>query len=92
MGNSDTRRYLSENLTKAFNTFDLTDFDQLPPRKLYKIKPRSFVLLPSAQQSIIFYFGIDGDFGECETLDRQPLVVDAFAEAIPLVRKEDKPS
>lgn len=66
---------------------DIKDYEQLPLRELYKARPRSYVMVPSWDNEIIFFDHIDGMYSYCLTLANEVVHLQAWADVIPLVRK-----
>jgi len=76
------------------NEHDLEDFDVLPVRELYKVKPRSYIKLPwmdgTGSDEVLFFDHIDGMYSYCLNMKNQVVHLQAWAEVAPLVKK-DKP-
>ena len=72
---------------------DLSDYDQLPVRELYKVKPRSYIKLPwmdgTGIDEVLFFDHIDGMYSFCLNMDNKVINLQAWAEVIPLVRKAE---
>ncbi len=66
---------------------DIQDYEQLPIRELYKARPRSYVMVPSMDNEVIFFSHIDGMYSYCLTLANEVVHLQAWAEVIPLVKK-----
>ena len=69
------------------NEHDLADYEQLPVRELYKARPRSYVLVPSMNNEVIFMDHIDGMYSYCLSMTNEVLHLAAWTEVIPLVKK-----
>lgn len=73
------------------NEHDLSDYDQLPVRELYKVKPRSYIKLPWMEgtgiDEVLFFDHIDGMYSYCLNMDDQVIHLQAWAEVVPLVKK-----
>jgi hypothetical protein len=81
---------LKEN--KMISEIDIQDFDVLPVRELYKVKPRSYIKLPWMEglDDIVFFDHIDGMYSYCLNMQNEVIHLQAWAEVAPLVKK-DKP-
>ena len=70
---------------------DIADFDVLPVRELYKVKPRSYIKLPwladDDTHKIIFFDHVDGMYSYCLTLTNEVVHLSASAQVTPLVKK-----
>ena len=66
---------------------DIQDYEQLPIRELYKARPRSYVMVPSMDNEVIFMDHIDGAYSYCVSLTNEVIHLAAWAEVIPLVKK-----
>jgi len=66
---------------------DIQDFDQLPVRELYKARPRSYVMVPSMDNEVIFMDHIDGMYSYCLRITNEVVHLAAWTEVIPLVKK-----
>lgn len=70
---------------------DIKDYEQLPVRELYKVKPRSYIKLPwmdgTGIDEIIFFDHIDGMYSYCLNMKNQVIHLQAWAEVAPLVKK-----
>lgn len=69
------------------NEHDLSDYEQLPIRELYKARPRSYVLVPSMNNEVIFMDHIDGMYSYCLSMTNKVLHLATWTEVIPLVKK-----
>lgn len=71
---------------------DIADFDVLPARKLYKVRPRSYIKLPWMEgtgiDEVIFFDHVDGMYSYCVTMNNEVIHLSASAEVSPLVKKE----
>ena len=67
---------------------DLSDFDVLPVRELYKARPRSYVMVPSMDNEVIFFSHIDGMYSYCVSLQNDIIHLAAWCEVIPLTKKD----
>jgi hypothetical protein len=80
---------LKEN--KMISEIDIKDYEQLPIRELYKVKPRSYIKLPwmdgTGIDEIIFFDHIDGMYSYCLNMQNQVIHLQAWAEVVPLVKK-----
>lgn len=63
---------------------DIKDWDKLPPRELYKCKPRSYVMVDDA---VIFFDRIDGMYSYCKDMLGNTIHLAAWLEVVPLQRK-----
>lgn len=83
---------LKEN--KMISEIDIQDYDQLPVRELYKVKPRSYIKLPwmdgTGIDEVLFFDHIDGMYSYCLNMQNEVIHLQAWAEVAPLVKK-DKP-
>jgi hypothetical protein len=66
---------------------DIQDFDVLPVRELYKVKPRSYI---QVGDNVLYFDHVDGMYSYCLTLANEVVHLAAWTEVIPLVKK-DKP-
>lgn len=69
---------------------DLKDFDVLPVRELYKVRPRSYIKLPwmeGLDDDVLFFDHIDGMYSFCLNMNNEVVHIQAWAEVIPLVKK-----
>ncbi len=70
---------------------DIQDYDQLPVRELYKVKPRSYIKLPWMEgtgiDEVLFFDHIDGMYSYCLNMNDQVIHLQAWAEVIPLQKK-----
>ena len=69
---------------------DIQDYEQLPIRELYKVRPRSFVKLPwmdGLDGDVLFFDHIDGMYSYCLTMANEVVHLQAWAEVAPLVKK-----
>lgn len=71
------------------NEHDLSDYEQLPIRELYKARPRSYVMVPAWDNEVIFFDHIDGMYSYCLSMTNEVLHLAAWAEVIPLQKKPD---
>jgi len=69
---------------------DINDFDVLPVRELYKVRPRSYVQLPLG--SVFFFDHIDGAYSYCLNMFGDVCHLAAWQCVHPLVKKDDTPS
>lgn len=72
------------------NEHDLQDYEQLPIRELYKVRPRSYVKLPwmdGLDGDVLFFDHIDGMYSYCLNAKNQVIHLQAWAEVVPLVKK-----
>jgi hypothetical protein len=70
---------------------DIKEFDIVPVRPLYKVKPRSYIKLPwmnGMEGDIIFYDHIDGMYSYCLNMNNDVVHLDACCEVHPLVKKD----
>jgi hypothetical protein len=70
------------------NEHDLKDFDVLPVRELYKVKPRSYVMVPSMNNEVIFMDHIDGMYSYCLTITNEVIHLAAWTDVAPLQKKQ----
>jgi hypothetical protein len=63
---------------------DIRDYEQLPVRELYKVKPRSYIQI---KNDVLFFDHIDGMYSYCLTLADEIVHLAAWTEVTPLVRK-----
>jgi hypothetical protein len=63
---------------------DIRDYEQLPVRELYKVKPRSYIQI---ENDVLFFDHIDGMYSYCLTLADEIVHLAAWTEVTPLVRK-----
>lgn len=71
---------------------DLQDYEQLPIRELYKVKPRSYIKLPwmdGEDNNVIFFHHIDGMYSYCRNMQDEVVHLESWAEVVPLQRKPD---
>jgi hypothetical protein len=69
---------------------DINDFDVLPVRELYKVRPRSYVQVPLGD---VFYFDhTDGAYSYCLNMFGDVCHLAAWQSVHPLVKKDDTPS
>lgn len=66
---------------------DIQDYEQLPIRELYKARPRSYVMVPSMDNEVIFMDHIDGMYSFCLSMANEVIHLAAWTEVIPLVKK-----
>lgn len=70
---------------------DIADFDVLPVRELYKVKPRSYIKLPwmdgTGVDEVVFFDHIDGMYSYCLNMNNEVIHLQAWAEVAPLVKK-----
>jgi len=69
---------------------DINDFDVLPVRELYKVRPRSYVRVPLG--SVFFFDHIDGAYSYCLNMFGEVCHLAAWQSVHPLVKKDDTPS
>lgn len=73
------------------NEHDLSDYEQLPIRELYKVRPRSYIKLPWMAEddvnNVIFFDHVDGMYSYCLTLANKVVHISASAQVTPLVKK-----
>jgi hypothetical protein len=71
------------------NEIDIADWDVLPVRELYKVKPRSYIKLPWREglDDIVFFDHIDGMYSYCLNMQNEVIHLQAWAEVMPLVKK-----
>lgn len=67
---------------------DLKDWQQLPVRELYKARPRSYVIVPSMDNEVIFMDHIDGMYSYCLSMTNEVVHLAAWTEVIPLRKKQ----
>ncbi len=67
---------------------DIADWQQLPIRELYKARPRSYVMVPSMDNEVIFFSHIDGMYSYCVSLQNEIIHLAAWCEVIPLIKKD----
>lgn len=70
---------------------DIQDYEQLPIRELYKVRPRSYIKLPwmeGVDGDVLFFDHIDGMYSYCLNMQNEVVHIQAWAEVIPLVQKE----
>lgn len=77
--------------TYMISEIDIKDFDILPIRELYKVKPRSYVQIPSNME-VLFFDHIDGSYSFCLTMAGEVTHVVAWEKVHPLVMKDKDPS
>jgi hypothetical protein len=63
---------------------DIADFDVLPVRELYKVKPRSYIQIGD---DVLYFDHIDGMYSYCLSMANKVVHLAAWAEVIPLVKK-----
>ena len=71
---------------------DIQDYEQLPVRELYKVRPRSYIKLPwmtGLDNDVLFFDHIDGMYSYCLTLKNEVVHLGAWSEVIPLQKKPD---
>ena len=72
---------------------DIQDYDQLPIRELYKVRPRSYIKLPwmdgTGVDEIIFFDHIDGAYSYCLNMNNEVIHLSASAQVVPLTKKPD---
>lgn len=68
---------------------DLRDWEQLPICELYKARPRSYVMVPSMDNKVIFFSHIDGMYSYCVSLQNEIIHLAAWCEVIPLIKKDN---
>lgn len=69
---------------------DIQDYEQLPIRELYKVRPRSYIKLPwmeGVDGDVLFFDHIDGMYSYCLNMQNEVVHIQAWAEVIPLVQK-----
>lgn len=69
---------------------DIQDYEQLPIRELYKVRPRSYIKLPwmeGVDDDVLFFDHIDGMYSYCLNMQNEVVHIQAWAEVIPLVQK-----
>ena len=69
---------------------DIADYEQLPIRELYKVRPRSYIKLPwmdGLDGDVLFFDHIDGMYSYCLDMNDKVVHIQAWAEVIPLVKK-----
>ena len=69
---------------------DIQDYEQLPIRELYKVRPRSYIKLPwmeGVDNDVLFFDHIDGMYSYCLNMQNEVVHIQAWAEVIPLVQK-----
>lgn len=69
---------------------DIADFDVLPVRELYKVRPRSYIKLPwmdGLDGDVLFFDHIDGMYSYCLDMNNNVVHIQAWAEVVPLVKK-----
>ena len=69
---------------------DIADYEQLPIRELYKVRPRSYIKLPwmdGLDGDVLFFDHIDGMYSYCLNMADEVVHLQAWAEVIPLVKK-----
>ena len=73
------------------NNFNLSDYEQLPVRELYKVRPRSYVVVPDFDgtgiDAVLFFNNIDGMYSYCLNMKNEVVHLAAWAEVVPLVKK-----
>jgi hypothetical protein len=67
---------------------DIKDYEQLPVRELYKVKPRSYVMVPSMNNEVIFMDHIDGMYSYCLTITNEVIHLAAWTDVAPLQKKQ----
>ena len=74
---------------KMISEIDIQDYEQLPVRELYKVKPRSYVKLPWLEglDDVLFFDHIDGMYSFCLDMNNNVVHIQAWAEVIPLMKK-----
>lgn len=63
---------------------DIKDWDKLPPRELYKCKPRSYVMV---DDEVIYFDHIDGMYSYCKDMLGNVIHLTAWMQVVPLQRK-----
>ena len=69
------------------NEIDIRDYEQLPIRELHKAQPRSYVMVPSWDNSVIFFDHIDGMYSFCLNMLNEVVHLAAWTEVVPLQKK-----
>jgi hypothetical protein len=69
---------------------DINDFDVLPVRELYKVRPRSYVQVPLGD--VFFFDHIDGAYSYCLNMFGDKCNLAAWQSVHPLVKKDNTPS
>lgn len=72
---------------------DIQDYNQLPIRELYKVRPRSYIKLPwqdgTGVDEVIFFDHIDGAYSYCVSMTNEVIHLSASAQVVPLTKKPD---
>ena len=66
---------------------DLRDYEQLPITELYKVRPRSYVMVPDYDNLVLFFDHIDGMYSFCLDMGNEVTHLASWAKVIPLRRK-----
>ena len=69
---------------------DINDFEKLPVRELYKVRPRSYVQVPLGD--VFFFDHIDGAYSYCLNMFGDKCNLAAWQSVHPLVKKDNTPS
>lgn len=71
------------------SAIDIQDYEQLPVRELYKVRPRSYIKLPWMEgvDDVLFFDNIDGMYSYCLNMANEVIHIQAWAEVVPLVKK-----
>ena len=70
---------------------DIADYEQLPIRELYKVRPRSYIKLPWTEgldNDVLFFDHTDGMYSYCLNMANEVVHLAAWAEVVPLVKKQ----
>lgn len=66
---------------------DLEDWDRGPVTKLYNVKPRTYIECPWSG-TVLFFDHIDGMYSFCTDMNGAVVHLQAFAEVLPLAKKD----
>ena len=72
------------------SAIDIPDYEQLPVRELYKVRPRSYIKLPwmdGLPDDMMFFDHVDGMYSYCLDMNNEVVHISASAQVIPLVKK-----
>ena len=72
---------------------DIQDYEQLPVRELYKVKPRSYVKLPWMEglDDVLFFDHIDGSYGFCLNMFGEVVHLPDRESVHTLIKKDKDP-
>ena len=66
---------------------DIDDWFVLPVRELYKVKPRSYVMVPDMDDLVLFFDHIDGMYSYCVDMQNNVTHIAAWTKVLPMERK-----